>query len=61
MRKTYYSKPALDLLGKWFFPNAQKAVRRKDVRSLLLSVLLGIVVCLALGSMLLVLNRQGHI
>ncbi len=57
----YYSDSAMDLIGSVLFPKAHPSVRRRHLRFLSLSILLGLMFCLAFGAMLFVLNRQGRI
>jgi hypothetical protein len=56
-----YSGSAMNLIGKILFPKIQPSRRRRDVRFLFLSVLLGLMFCALFGAMLFILNKQGRI
>lgn len=52
MSTPHQSNGAVDLLGKFLFPGVRRSSRRKHLRFLLLSLLLGLLCCLCLGGML---------
>ena len=56
-----HSSSAMNLIGKMFFPKIQPSRRRRDVRFLFLSLLLGVMFCALFGAMLFILNKQGRI
>jgi hypothetical protein len=61
MRIRSYRNSATNLIGRILFPKVQRSIQRRDLRFLSLSILLGLVFCLAFGFALLVLNGQGRI
>jgi len=48
---------AVDFISKRLFPNIDRGRRRTHMRFLLLSLLLGLLICLVLGSVLWLMNR----
>jgi hypothetical protein len=53
------SNSALDLIGKVLFPRVRRSRRRTNLRFLLLSISLGLVVCGLLVLILWAVNRAG--
>ena len=51
----------IDLIGRIAFPGDERAVRRKNAKSLLLSIFLGLIACAAFGCALFLLNKQGRL
>jgi hypothetical protein len=56
-----YSDPLMNSIGILLFPELDRAVRRRNLRFLFVSVLIGMIFCLAFGGILLILNHQGRI
>ncbi|HTL57774.1 MAG TPA: hypothetical protein VL361_18955 [Candidatus Limnocylindrales bacterium] len=54
---SHHHHSTVDLISKRLFPNVDRARRRTHMRFLLLSLLLGLVVCGILGSLLWLMNR----
>jgi hypothetical protein len=48
---------AIDFISKRLFPNIGRSRRRTHLRYLLLSLLLGLLICALLGSVLWLMNR----
>jgi hypothetical protein len=49
---------AIDVVAKRLFPNTDRARRRTHMRFLLLSLLLGLLICALFGSVLWLINRS---
>ena len=56
LSRHHYS--AVDLISKRLFPNVDRSRRRTHMRFLLLSLLVGLVICAILGSLLWLMNRR---
>ena len=50
------SSSPMDLIGKALFPGVRRSRRRTNLRFLLLSILLGLVVCGVLGAIFWLIN-----
>jgi hypothetical protein len=61
MKSRHRPNPLLELLGRIFFPRLDRALRRREVRFLFLSLGLGLMFCLFLLGMIMVLVQQGRI
>ncbi len=61
MRIRSYSDSATEAVGRMLFPRVQRSVRRRNLRFLSLSILLGVVFSIGFGCALAVLNLQGRI
>jgi hypothetical protein len=49
---------AVDFIGKRLFPNVERTRRKTHMRFLLLSLLLGLLICALFGSVLWLMNRS---
>ena len=61
MRVRSHSSLVTEVIGRMLFPRVQRSVRRRNVRFLSLSILLGVVFCIVFGCALAALNLQGRI
>jgi hypothetical protein len=61
MNKRHYSDLAMDLVGRIAFPRTQPSMRRKHLRFLILSVMLGLMFSGLFGCALFLLSKQGRI
>jgi hypothetical protein len=61
MKRRQYGDVVMDLIGKITFPRTQPSMRRKHLRFLILSVILGLMFCTLFGCALFFLNKQGRI
>lgn len=61
MKTRHYGDLTMDLIGRIAFPRTQPSMRRKHLRFLILSVILGLMFCSLFGCALFLLNKQGRI
>ena len=59
MSFNHLSKSAVDLVGKFVFPNTDLSIRRKDARAFLASLAISMLFCFAFGYLLCIVNKHG--
>jgi hypothetical protein len=59
MSLNHLGNSTVDLVGKFVFPNTDRSVRKKDTRTFLVSLAVGMLFCFAFGYLLCVVNNHA--
>ena len=56
----HYAGSVVSLIGRTLFPKAHRTMRRSELWSLSLSLIIAVLLCAAFGVLLVVLNKEGR-